>query len=613
MNWKTGVGGWVLAGGLLAGGVWAQEPTTAPASASATELRAAAQPTHDETWWKHAVVYEIYPRSFQDSNGDGIGDLNGITQRLGYLEKLGVDAIWIAPMFPSPQVDFGYDVSDYEAVDPQYGSLADMDKLIAEAQKHKIRICLDWVLNHTSDKHKWFEESASSRTNPKADWYVWSDGKPLDAGAPEYIKKAAHDGMMPPNNWESGFGGSAWEWVPARKQFYYHKFYKQQPDLNWNNPAVEKAMFDGMRFWMDRGVAGFRLDAVPTLFEDPQGRDEPVLPGLNGQSDPNLQDIYTSNLPEVHGVIRRMRQVVEAYPKTGFPGSRVLIGETYLPNTAELDKWYGGAAHDELQLPMDMLVGFRGNRARLDADYLRRYLTEVETEVHGSQPLIVFDNHDNVRSHDRYGDGTHDAAIDRAIAALLLTSKATALMYYGEELGMVTTTPTRVEDVKDPIGITGWPKEKGRDGERTPMQWTASTDAGFSSSAKLWLPVAPDYTTVNVATEEKNPMSLLNWYEKLIALRRSLPALHDGGVVFVDTTNPDVLQFVRTAPAGAKPVVVAVNLSKVPKTVKLDLQSAGVSGTKLRTVATDVPALEKHDGVGDVELPPFGTFVAEVQ
>lgn len=609
----TGMAVWMAVGGAYSAAIGAQQ-IPAATQPTAAELKRAATPTDSTTWWKHALVYEIYPRSFQDSNGDGIGDLNGITQRLGYLEKLGVDAIWIAPMFPSPQVDFGYDVSDYRAVDPQYGTLADMDRLIAEAGKHHIRVCLDWVVNHTSDKHAWFEESASSRTNPKADWYVWSDGKPLDPNAPAYMQKAAHDGMMPPNNWESLFGGSAWTWVPARKQFYYHKFYVQQPDLNWSNPAVEKAMFDGMRFWMDRGVAGFRLDAVPTLFEDPQNRDEPVVAGVNKQGDPNLQDIYTSNLPTVHDVIRRMRAVVEEYPKTGFPGSRVLIGETYLPNTAELNKWYGGAPLNELQLPMDMLVGFPGREdAKLSAPYLRRYLTEVETEINGGQPLIVFDNHDNPRSHDRFGDGTNDPAIDRAIATVLLTSKATALMYYGEELGMVTTVPTRVEDVKDPIGITGWPNEKGRDGERTPMQWTASTDAGFSTAAKTWLPVAPDYVTVNVATEEKNPNSLLRWYEQMIALRRTNPALHDGGVVFVDNDNAQVLSYVRTAPAGAKPVLVTMNLSSTPQTIDLDLAAAGLKGTKLHTLMTNAPAMEKHDKSTGIALPAYGSLVAEVQ
>lgn len=577
-----------------------------PATVSA-DLQAAAQPTHDNTWWKHAVIYEIYPRSFQDSNGDGVGDLNGITQRLDYLQKLGIDAIWIAPMFPSPQVDFGYDVSDYESVDPPYGTLADMDHLIVEAKKRNIRVCLDWVVNHTSDKHKWFLESASSRTNPKADWYVWNDGKPeSDPGVTAYQKKYAHDGRVPPNNWESLFGGSAWTWVPARKQFYYHKFYKEQPDLNYRNPAVEKAMFDGMKFWLDRGVAGFRLDAVPTIFESTGLENEPETGGVNKQGDPNLKSIYTDNLPEVHGVIRRMRAMIDKYP-----GNRVLIGETYLPNTMELDKWYGSADRNELQLPMDMLIGFNGDQAKLNADKTRTYLTEVETQVHGSQPLLVFDNHDNVRSHDRYGDGTHDAQIDKLIATLLLTSKATALMYYGEELGMPTTTPTRVEDVKDPIGITGWPNEKGRDGERTPMQWDGSPQSGFSTNAKTWLPVPGNYVSLNVATEQKDPSSLLNWYEKAIALRRSVPALHDGGVVMVDTSNPNVLSYVRTPPAGAKPVLVSLNMSAEPQTVNLDLSPAKVQGSSLRALMSD--GVENATSSKNLTLQPYGSLVAEVQ
>ena len=591
--------------GFLAVSGFAQNGTLNPG-----DLKAAEKPSVDSIWWKHAVVYEIYPRSFQDSNGDGIGDLNGITQRLDYLKDLGIDAIWIAPMYPSPQVDFGYDISDYENVDPQYGTLADMDRLIAEAKKRDIRVCLDMVLNHTSDKHKWFEASASSRTDPKHDWYVWNDGKQAtDASATAYEKRFEHDGKVPVNNWESGFGGSAWQWTAATKQFYYHKFYKEQPDLNWRNPAVEKAMFGSMQFWLDRGVAGFRLDAIPTLFEDPELRDEPEMEGLNAQGDPNLKEVYTSNLPEVHGVIRRMRSMVSKYP-----GDRVLIGETYLPNTIELDKWYGSADKNELQLPMDMLVGFQGDRSKLDAAKLRRYLTEVETQVHGSQPMLVFDNHDNMRSHDRYGDGTHDAEIDRLIAALLLTSRATALMYYGEELGMPTTTPTRMEDVKDPIGVTGWPKEKGRDGERTPMQWDASNpQAGFSTNAKTWLPVPANYTTVNVKTEASDPQSLLNWHKKLISMRRTMRALHDGGVVMIDTSNPDVLSYVRTAPAGTKDIVVSLNMSATPQTVHLDLTSAGAKGTSVKTLLTNVPELQGASSVAELTLLAYGSFIAEVQ
>jgi alpha-glucosidase len=566
--------------------------------AQTTVVASGSVPTIDNTWWKHAVIYEIYPRSFQDSNGDGIGDLNGITERLDYLQALGVDAIWISPMYPSPQVDFGYDISDYENVDPQYGTLKDFDRLVAEAKKRNIRVILDMVLNHTSDQHKWFIESASSRKNAKRDWYVWNDGK---AGG-----KPGPDGKpLPPNNWESLFGGSAWEYMPQTQSFYYHKFYKQQPDLNWSNPAVEKAMFGAMQFWLDRGVAGYRLDAIPTLFEDPQLRDEPVLGGTNAQGDPNLDHIYTDNLPEVHGVIRRMRAMVARYP-----GDRVLIGETYLPNTAELDKWYGGAKKDELQLPMDMIVGFSN---KLDATMFRTRISEVETQVHGSQPLLVFDNHDNIRSWERYGDGVHNVAIAKLIAVMLFTTRATALMYYGEELGMTTTTPTRVEDVKDPIGRTGWPKEKGRDGERTPMQWDATPpQAGFSTSPTTWLPVASNYKTVNVQTELADPNSLLNWHKKLIAMRRELAALRDGGIVMVDGTNPSVLSYVRTAPVGGHAVVVALNMTATPQTIALDLTEAGISQKAVRTLLTDQPSLQGVTSTS-LTLPPFASWVGEVR
>lgn len=559
-------------------------------------------------WWKHAVVYEIYPRSFQDSNGDGIGDLKGITSRMGYLQELGVDAIWIAPMYPSPQVDFGYDISDYQAVDPQYGTLADMDKLIATGKQHNVRVVLDMVLNHTSDKHQWFIDSASSRTNPKHDWYMWNDGVAADGpNVSAYQKRFEHDGKVPPNNWVSLFGGSAWEWVPAVHQFYYHKFYKQQPDLNWRNPAVEAAAFGAMRFWLDRGVAGFRLDAIPTLFEDPQMRNEPETSGTNAQGDPNLQEIYTANLPEVHDVIRRMRAMVAKYP-----GDRVLIGETYLPNTAELDKWYGGEAHNELQLPMDMLVGFRGDHVKLNATEMRQHLQEVFTQVHGSQPLLVFDNHDNVRAIDRYGDGTHNDQINKLLATALFTTPATALMYYGEELGMPTTTPTRKEDVKDPIGITGWPKEKGRDGERTPMQWTAGAQAGFSTRANTWLPIPDSYKSINVAAETKDPNSELNWFKQIIALRRNNPALHDGTLTMLDANDPDVLSYVRSTGTGAA-VVVAMNFTGEPRTVSLDLAGSGVTGSTVKTLLTDDPTLKATTTLKNITLPPYASWVASVR
>lgn len=555
--------------------------------------------THSaDPWWKHAVIYEIYPRSFADSSGDGVGDLNGITQHLDHLKKLGVTAIWLTPMFPSPQVDFGYDVADYEAVDPQYGTMGDLDRLQTEARKRGIRLILDMVLNHTSDKDKWFIESASSRTNPKADWYVWNDGIPANSpGVTAYQKRFEHNGMVPPNNWTSSFGGSAWEWVPARKQFYFHHFYKQQPDLNWRNPAVEKAMFDVLRFWLDRGIAGFRLDAITTLFEDKQLRSQPLTGGTNAFGDPNENIEYIDNLPEVQGVMQRMRKLIDSYP-----GDRVLIGETYLPNTAALKKWYGTPGAEELQLPMDMLVGF--GRPQYTPAHFRPLLEAAETQLNGHQPLFVFDNHDNTRSIDRYGDGEHDVAIAKGIAAILFGSRATAMTYYGAPLGMRTETPTRKEDVRDPIGIAGWPEEKGRDGERTPMQWTAGVQAGFSSNPKTWLPIPGNHAMINVATESAQPNSLLNWYRTLIRLRATVPALSHGDMVMIDTGNPDVLAWRRDAPGGGK-TVVAINMTGHP--ARLNLGAAGA----LETLAVSDGAAPAQAGA-TVTLAPFVSWIASL-
>jgi alpha-glucosidase len=599
----------IFAVGVFAAALSAQSPAASPAKSPNSQMSGSAHASGNDVWWKHAVIEEIYPRSLADSNGDGVGDLNGITRHLDYLRDLGIDAIWIAPMYPSPQVDFGYDISDYENIDPQYGTLQDFDRLEAAAQQRGMRIVLDMVLNHTSDRHKWFIESASSRHNSKADWYVWNAGIPADsAGVSEFQEKNEHEGFVPPNNWESFFGGSAWEWVPARRQFYYHKFYKQQPDLNWRNPAVEAAMFDVMKFWLRRGVAGFRLDAIPELYEDAQLRNERDLGGTNDQGDPNLEEVRTANQPEMHDLLRRLRAMVDK-----FPGDRVLIGETYPHDIAVLDTWYGGSAHDELDLPMDMLVGF-GNDSKYSATYFRRVIEEAETQLHGSQPLFVFDNHDNDRSINRFGDGVHNVAIAKGIATILFTSRATALTYYGAELGMTEQTPKRKEDVKDPIGITGWPKEKGRDGERTPMQWTPGPQAGFSSNPHTWLPIAPDYKTVNIETESADSNSLLNWYKKLIALRRQNRALRDGSMIMIDSGDPDVLSFVRRAPGnGSVVVVVAVNMSASTKTVTLGLKESRNDRTAVRTLATSEPALQAVQSVESLTLPPFASWVGEVR
>jgi alpha-glucosidase len=554
---------------------------------------AAAAPARSETWWQQAVIYEIYPRSFQDSNGDGVGDLNGITQRLDYLEALGVDAIWIAPFFPSPQVDFGYDITDYANVDPQFGTLADFDRLLAQAEKRHIRVLVDLVLNHTSDQHPWFLEAMRSRHSAAHDFYVWSNGK---AGVGK---------RTPPNNWVSLFGGSAWEYVPGIDQFYYHRFYRQQPDLNWRNPHVEHAMFDVMRFWLDRGVAGFRLDAITSLFEDAQLRNAPVLGGRNAQGDPILSDVYTDNLPEVHAVLRRMRAMVDHYP-----GERVLMGETYVKTTAQLSPWYGGARHDELQLPMDTVFGLG---KRLDAREFRQRLSEAATQLQGSQPLFVLDNHDQVRSWDRYGDGVHNLEIAKILATLLLTSRCTALIYQGEEIGQSTATPARVEDVRDPIGITGWPKEKGRDGERTPMQWdTSNAQAGFTSSRHPWLPVAPNFEKVNVQAELADANSLLNWHRQLIALRRGDPALHSGRMVLLDNANAHVLTYARVTPEGSG-IIVSLNMSGKTETVTINGAAAGFAGQRYRTLLSRPAEIAVSAGGTRITLPPYAAWVAAVE
>ncbi|MGD0619060.1 MAG: alpha-glucosidase, partial [Bryobacteraceae bacterium] len=558
----------------------------------------------DNSWWQHAIIYEIYPRSFADTNGDGIGDLNGITKHLDYLADLGVDAIWITPFYPSPQVDFGYDISNYRGIDPQYGTMADFDRLVAEAHKRNIRIVTDLVLNHTSDKHPWFIESASSRTNPKADWYVWEDGK-----GPGH----------PPNNWQSLFGHSAWQWDPRRRQFYYHElslfghsawqwdprrrqfyyheFYKQQPDLNWRNPDVRAAMYDAVRFWLKHGVAGFRLDAITCLFEDPQLRDERVVGGPNAFGDPIVSREYTDNLPEVHDVLRELRKVTDEF--TG----RVLIGETYVNSIQDLARMYG-AHDDELQLPMDTQLGFVD---RISAVDFRRLLNDAETGLTGNMPLFVFDNHDRRRSWDRFADGVHDAVIARLIATLLLTPRCAALVYYGQELGMENNDPQRKEDVRDPIGITGWPKDKGRDGERTPMQWNDLADAGFSTAASTWLPVAPDYKERNVVAERHDPNSLLNFYKALIRLRKENSALRDGDFELVNATDHNVLSYMRKAADGTEALVV-LNCSVSPQTESFDVRS-----TQAVTLVSSFAKTGRVVDLKRVMLPPYGSWVGQLQ
>jgi alpha-glucosidase len=564
--------------------------------------QAATAANSEQTWWKNAVIYEIYPRSFQDSNGDGIGDLNGITQHLDYLKELGVDAIWLSPVYPSPQVDFGYDISDYKNIDPQYGTLKDFDHLVAEANKHHIRILMDMVMNHTSDKHEWFLQSRSSRTNPYRDWYMWHDGK----------GETATDKGEVPNNWQSDFGHSAWEWDQKTRQYYYHKFYIQQPDVNWDNPKIHEAFKDIVGFWLKRGVGGFRFDAITTLFEDPQMRDDDVLLDKDGKSflnnygDVAINDTRTNNLPGTHAVMQEFRAYSDTFNSNKFPGERVLIGETYLPNIAELAKQYGPPGKPEFQLPMDTQIGFIN---KLDVAQFRAKINDVETGVNGNIPLLVFDNHDNPRLDARYGDGVHDTDIQRVISTMLFASRGTALFYYGDEIGMKTTPPTRKEDVKDPVGLTGWPKDKGRDGERTPMQWDAAPNAGFTKAGVTpWLPVPPTFTTVNVKAEEGDPNSLFTWYQTIIRLKKTVPALAHGDNVMLDTTNTSVLSWERQV-AGAPAVIVSVNFTADPQTVNLTIPNqSGKLTTLLKTPGAQDPA-----NASQIQLGPYGVYIGQLQ
>ena len=533
-------------------------------------------------WWKHAVFYEIYPRSFADSNNDGIGDLPGITSKLDYLHWLGVDAIWIAPMYPSPQVDWGYDISDYYGVNPEYGTLQDMDALLAAGKQRNIRVLLDLVLTYTSDQNKWFQESRSSRTNAKRDWYIWRDGKGPG---------------QPPNNWTSNFGGSAWKYDAPTGQWYYHYFYPPQPNLNWRNPEVEKAMFDVTRWWLKRGVAGFRLDAVDVMFVDAQFRDNPVMgTEKNAFGDPREQEIYDKNQPELHGVLQRLRKVADEY-------NAVLIGETWTNDIAQLKAYYGENSN-EVNMPMDFMFTTVN---QLSPAEFRKQIAWVDGS--GGWPVYVLSNHDIRRVVDRYGDGKHNDQIAKLMATLYLTLRGTAVMYYGEEIGMENNDPKRPEDVKDSMGRLGWPKEKGRDGERTPMQWNDSANAGFSSVAP-WLPVDERYPKYNVESEKKDARSILNYYHKLLTLRHTNPQLLEGKYIALNEDDPRVLAYARSY--QGKNVLVVLNMSDTTQQVKLNLPAIGAKGTKAKTLLASFAAPDAAN-TNEIAVKPFGAWVGELK
>jgi alpha-glucosidase len=529
-------------------------------------------------WWQHAVFYELYPRSFADSNNDGIGDLRGITSRMDYLRDLGVDAIWLTPCFPSPQVDFGYDVSDYQDIDPMYGTLADFDQMVKEGKRRDVRIIMDFVLNHTSDQHKWFLDSKSSKTSAHRDWYVWRDGQSKG---------------QPPNNWISNFGGSAWKLDPKTNQYYYHFFYAEQPDLNWRNPAVEKAMYDTTRWWYKRGVAGFRLDAVGTMFEDPDLRDNPVLPGKNALGDPEQERKYNTEFPEVHDALRDLRKIADEY-------GAVLIGETVTGNMDALKRYYGDHGN-ELQMPMNFMFTYVN---KLSAADFRKQIAAADGS--GGWPVYVLSNHDAVRHYNRYGNGDDNDQIAKLMATLYLTLRGTPVMYYGEEIGMENNDPKRREDVKDPVGRIGWPNDIGRDGERTPMQWNNSMNAGFSEK-NPWLPVPPSYRTHNVQAELKDPNSILQRYRRLLSLRKTNAALREGKYVALNESDANVLSYLRIYKGQA--VLVALNMSGEPQKATFNLAQQHLAAGTLTSLVDSSGASVRGQ---EVSLEPFGTLLAEV-
>ncbi len=475
----------------------------------------------NDEWWKKGVIYQIYPRSFMDSNGDGVGDLQGVIEKLDYLNdgterSLGIDAIWLSPIFPSPMADFGYDVSDYCNIHPLFGSLDTFDKLIVEAHRRAIKIILDFVPNHTSNMHPWFLESRSSRQNPKRDWYIWRDPKA--------------DGSLP-NNWGSAFGGPAWEWDEQTGQYYLHSFLKEQPDLNWRNHQVKKAMLDVLRFWMERGVDGFRMDVIGMIMKDADLRDNPFLIGDTVSSDAaNLysqqKHFFDQDQDEVHDVIREIRKVLDEYPQ------RVGIGEVWY----ELPRWikYYGTNGDELQLPFNFRL--------MHVPWIARAIQKSVDEMEGALPdsawsNYVLNNHDSPRLISKIGK-----AQARIAAMLLLTLRGTPTLYYGEELGMENAVIDK-NNMRDPQGFR-LGREYSRDPGRNPMQWTGDRYAGFST-VEPWLPLAPNYQERNVQVESKDPISLLSLYRKLIRLRKRQPALQVGSYRTIQINSPDCFVFER--------------------------------------------------------------------
>lgn len=566
-------------------------------------------------WWQTAVFYQIYPRSFADGNGDGIGDFRGMAGKLDYLRDLGIDAVWLSPHFPSPQADCGYDISDYTDVAPEYGTLADFREFLDAAHQRGIRVILDLVLNHTSDQHKWFIESKASRDNPKRDWYIWRDGR--NGG--------------PPNNWESAFGGSAWEYDAATGQYYYHHFLKEQPDLNWRNPEVKAAMWDAVRFWLDMGVDGFRLDAIGTIYEHPDlpdhtakktlvelmtAREIPAGPLEGEEIIKGFEALfaYQVDQPGVHELMRELRTVVDEYA-----GDRVLVGES-----EEIS--YHGHGDDELHLVFNfaLMKPARLTPAHIRANQAQR-LAELAQVSPDAWPCNTLGNHDSPRVKNRFGDGVHDDELARVHLALLLTLRGTPFLYNGEEIGMTDLLLTDIAQFRDLLGLQvyhaaraqlGWPAdlalkraaEASRDKNRTPMQWANAPNAGFSpAGVETWLPVNPNYAEgVNVADQWADPGSLLTFYRQVLRLRKQTPALITGRYIPLHEEAEDYLAFLRQN-HGGQTCLIVLNFSDRSQALRFDLPAHG-----LRPLfASGKDAGRSHD-LAQLVIEPYEVYVGEL-
>jgi alpha-glucosidase len=515
-------------------------------------------------WWQKGLIYQIYPLSFMDSNGDGNGDLRGIITRLDYCRWLGIDAVWLSPIYPSPMIDFGYDISNFTDIHPLFGTLSDFDALISEARCLNLKVLLDYVPNHSSDQHSWFLQSRSSRSNPYRDWYIWRDPGPGDG---------------PPNNWLGAFGGSAWEWDENTRQYYLHSYLKEQPDLNWRNPDVQQAMLEVLRFWLDRGVTGFRVDSIAHLMKDTQFRDNPLNPAWEPATGPYFRylPVHSRDHPDTAAVIRRIRQVIDEYEEC------VVIGEAYL-SLERVVAYYAAGVH----LPFNFALITSPWTAR----EVHRIITTYESLLGPDQwPNWVLGNHDRQRIATRVG-----RAQARVAAMLLLTLRGTPTLYYGDEIAM-QDVPIPAELVKDPWELNVPALGLGRDPERSPMQWDSTHHAGFST-ATPWLPVASGFNRFNVAIESQEPDSVLALYRRLIALRAEKPALHSGAYGEVLWDDP-VLAYSRES--GTERFLIVLNFTGEPRT----FEQGGLRGRIALSTALDrnsEPVAEKlllraHEGV----------------